>query len=82
MYDFAQIYRPPSCLADFLSFYLYLCVLRLGGEIWANRLLLSMVSEVFRAQFFGDLAIQTEERCLVRILFVYGYIPVVIASFY
>ena len=33
------------------------------GEILANRVLLSLVSDVFQAQFFGELADKRQEGC-------------------
>jgi hypothetical protein len=36
-----------------------------GGVVWANKLLLSMASEVFRAMFYGDLATKAKGRCRV-----------------
>ena len=33
------------------------------GEILANRVLLSVVSDVFQAQFFGELADKRQEGC-------------------
>jgi BTB/POZ domain len=39
-----------------------------GGEVWANKLLLSLASEVFRAQFFGELSEKTEVGGTTKIL--------------
>ena len=43
------------------------------GEILANRVLLSLVSDVFQAQFFGELADKRQEGCHYILYSTYMY---------